>query len=79
MQVTVVGIKFKESGKIYYFDPKSIDLKVGDGVIVETARGEEYGFVGAKIKQVDESSIVSPLKAVVRKATEKMQKSTSIT
>ena len=71
MQVTVVGIKFKESGKIYYFDPQDIQLKVGEGAIVQTARGEEYGIVGAKIKQVDQSSIVSPLKPVVRKATEK--------
>lgn len=71
MQVTVVGIKFKENGKLYYFDPKGIDLKLGDGAIVETARGEEYGIVGGKIKEVDQSSIVSPLKPVVRKATEK--------
>lgn len=71
MQVTVVGIKFKDTGKIYYFDPKGIFLKVGDGAIVETARGEEFGWVGSKVKQVDESSIVSPLKSVIRKATEK--------
>lgn len=71
MQVTVVGIKFKENGKLYYFDPKGIDLKLGDGAIVETARGEEYGIVGGKIKEVDQSSIVSPLKPVIRKATEK--------
>lgn len=71
MQVTVVGIKFKENGKLYYFDPKGIALKLGDGAIVETARGEEYGIVGGKIKEVDQSSIVSPLKPVIRKATEK--------
>ena len=71
MQVTVVGIKFKENGKLYYFDPKDFDLKVGDGAIVETARGEEYGLVSSKIKQVDQSSIIMPLKAVVRKATDK--------
>lgn len=71
MQITVVGIKFKENGKLYYFDPKGIDLKLGDGAIVETARGEEYGIVGGKIKEVDQSSIVSPLKPVIRKATEK--------
>ncbi len=71
MQITVVGIKFKENGKLYYFDPKDFDLKVGDGAIVETARGEEYGIVSSKIKQVDQSSIILPLKAVVRKATDK--------
>lgn len=71
MQITVVGIKFKDTGKLYYFDPKDIFLKVGDGAIVETARGEEFGWVGSKVKQVDESSIVSPLKPVIRKATEK--------
>lgn len=71
MQVTVVGIKFKENGKIYFFEPKDLDLKVGDGALVETARGLEYGLVASKIKQVDQSTIVSPLKPVVRKATEK--------
>ena len=71
MQITVVGIKFKENGKLYYFDPKNFNLKIGDGAIVETARGEEYGIVSSKIKQVDQSSIILPLKAVVRKATDK--------
>lgn len=74
MQITVVGVKFKENGKLYYFDPQNFDLKVGDGAIVETARGEEYAIVSSKIKKVDESSIVMPLKKVVRKATEKDKK-----
>ena len=74
MQITVVGVKFKENGKLYYFAPQDFDLKIGDGVIVETANGEEYALVSAKIKQVDESSIVMPLKKVVRKATEKDKK-----
>ena len=74
MQITVVGVKFKENGKLYYFDPQNLDLKVGDGAIVETARGEEYAVISSKIKKVDESSIVMPLKKVVRKANDKDKK-----
>lgn len=65
---TVVGISFKKAGKIYYFDPGIIDLKVDDNVIVETARGIEFGEVVQEIKEVTEDEIVSPLKKVIRKA-----------
>ena len=64
----IVGIRFKRNGKIYYFKPLP-DLEVHDHVIVETARGLEYGEVGLGPKDVDESELVSPLKYVLRKAT----------
>lgn len=67
--VTVVGIRFKKAGKIYYFDPADTGVAVGDSAIVETARGVEYGDVVVGPKQVEEESIVSPLKKVIRKAT----------
>ena len=70
MQVTVVGIRFKENGKVYFFDPKDLQLNIGDGALVETARGLEYGMVASHIKQVDKAMIISTLKPVVRKATE---------
>ncbi len=66
----VVGVRFKPAGKIYYFDPKEIELKEGDSVIVETARGIEYGDVVVESKMVEDESIVTPLKSVIRKATE---------
>ena len=66
----IVGIKFRSTNKIYYFDPKNIEFSEGDGVIVETARGLEYATVSIANKDVDESEIVQPLKPVVRKATE---------
>ncbi len=66
----IVGIKFKSTAKVYYFDPKDIQFEEGDGVIVETARGLEYATVTIANKDVDESQIVSPLKPVVRKATD---------
>lgn len=67
---TIVGIKFRSTNKIYYFDPKKIKFEEGDGVIVETARGLEFATVSIPNKEVDESEIVQPLKPVVRKATE---------
>lgn len=71
MQVTVVGVKFKQNGKIYFFEPKDFNLNIGDGVLVETARGLEFGEVASHINKVDETSIVSPLKPVIRVATKK--------
>ncbi len=65
----IVGIKFKTGAKVYYFDPKDILFDEGDGVIVETARGQEYGTVVITNKEVEEKDIVSPLKPVIRKAT----------
>ena len=67
--VKVVGVKFKELGKAYYFAPGELELKLGDAVIVETSRGLEYGTVSISVREVEESEIVSPLKEVVRVAT----------
>lgn len=66
----IVGIKFLNTNKVYYFDPKDIEFKDGEGAIVETARGQEYGIVSIANKEVEEKDIVSPLKPVVRKATD---------
>ncbi len=66
---TVVGIRFKKACKIYYFDPADTGVQKGDKAIVETARGVEYGEVVIGPREVDESSIVPPLKLVMRKAT----------
>ena len=68
--VTIVGIRFKRAGKIYYFSPGEYDLAKGDHAIVETARGIEYGEVVIPRQEVEEGKIVSPLKTVIRKATE---------
>ena len=59
---TVVGVRFKRAGKIYYFDPNNMDLKVDQEVIVETARGMEYGKVKIGPKEVPASEITPPLK-----------------
>ena len=68
--VKVIGVKFKTSGRVYYFDPLDLPVKADDGVIVETARGMEYGEVQGEPKEVDESEIVAPLKPVIRIATD---------
>ena len=67
--VTVIGVRFRKAGKIYYFSPNEYEIKVGDNVIVETARGVEYGKVVIASKQIEEDEIVSPLKEVIRVAT----------
>lgn len=67
---TVVGIRFKKACKIYYFDPAETGVQKGDSAIVETVRGVEYGDVVIGPREVSEESIVSPLKPVMRKATE---------
>ncbi len=69
-QVEIVGVRFKQTGKIYYFDPLDIKFDAGDGVIVETARGQEYGMVALANRMVNESETSKPLKPVIRKATE---------
>ncbi len=69
--VKVVGVRFKEAGKIYYFDPENKVLSVDDPVIVETARGIEFGHVVVGEKEVSDNEIVQPLKKVIRKATAK--------
>lgn len=68
--IKVVGVRFRTAGKIYYFDPKDIELEAGNHVIVETARGVEYGTVMVGPKGVTDDEVVQPLKAVIRKATE---------
>ncbi|MEK3979416.1 stage 0 sporulation family protein [Psychrobacillus sp. FSL K6-2836] len=67
----VVGVRFKKAGKIYYFDPVDFALEKDDYVIVETARGVEYGKVVVPIKQVGEHDVVLPLKQVVRPSSDK--------
>lgn len=72
--VTVVGVKFKNAGKVYYFDPVDFDLHAGDHVIVETARGMEFGTVNMAPKEVHPSEVISPLKKIIRIADEKDHK-----
>ena len=67
---SIVGVKFKEVGKVYYFSPENIQFEVGNGVIVETARGVEFGTVSIANREVDEKDIVGELKPVIRKATD---------
>ena len=66
----VIGVRFKQVGKVYYFDPAGIQVKKEDHVIVETARGVECGEVAMENRQVSDDNIVKPLKKVIRKATE---------
>lgn len=65
----VVGVKFKDAGKLYYFNPGELKVEVGDNVIVETARGLEFGKVTMGETQVKESDLVAPLKNIIRIAT----------
>ncbi len=67
----IVGVRFKEVGKIYYFDPKPHQYHLGDCVIVETTRGVESGEIAVENRQIKESQLVYPLKPIIRKATER--------
>lgn len=69
--VKVIGVRFRRVGKIYYFDPLDMDIKQGDHVIVETARGVEYGYVVLGIREVAKDKVILPLKPVIRIATPK--------
>ncbi|MDD2484819.1 MAG: PSP1 domain-containing protein, partial [Eubacteriales bacterium] len=69
--VKVAGVRFKKAGKVYYFDPDGIALNKGDSVIVETARGLEFGTLTDGIKEVTENDIVAPLKKILRVADDK--------
>ena len=71
---TIVGIRFKKPGKIYFFDPGDIEFKLKDYAIVDTSTGEEYAEVAIANKQVSEERIVAPLRKVIRKATYKDRK-----
>lgn len=64
----VVGVAFKEAGKVYYFDPSGIELKAGDEVIASTSRGDEFGQVVIAPEEVSEGDITQPLKPILRKA-----------
>ncbi len=69
-EVEIIGIRFRNSGKVYYFSPGGIKFASGEHAIVETVRGLEYGDVSVGNKMVSVKEIVSPLKTVIRKATE---------
>ena len=68
--ITIIGVRFRKSGKVYYFGPAGFSIKKGDHVIVETVRGIEYGYVVLAPKEVPEEKVVSPLKDVIRVADE---------
>ena len=68
--IKVIGVRFRTAGKIYFFSPGGLELKAGDKVIVETARGVEFGSVVAGIKEVPDDQISQPLKPVIRIATQ---------
>ncbi|MFX0549637.1 PSP1 domain-containing protein [Hathewaya histolytica] len=68
--VKVIGIRFKKAGKIYYFNPRNVDIKQGDFAIVETARGIEFGECVVGLKEIREEDLIASLKDVIRKATD---------
>ena len=70
----VIGVRFRPAGKIYFFAPGKLDIKTGDKVIVETARGVEYGSVVTGPKYVEDERITPPLKSVIRIATAEDEK-----
>ena len=67
--VKVIGVRFRRAGKVYYFDPGVKQMEKGDNVIVETARGVEFGNVVVGIKEIEEDKVIQPLKPVIRVAT----------
>lgn len=69
--IKVIGVRFRTAGKIYFFDPLKFEIKKGDNVIVETARGIEFGTVVSDIREVEEDKVIQPLKPVLRIATQK--------
>ena len=66
--IKIVGVRFRNAGKVYYFDPKHFQIKPDDHVIVETARGIEYGSVVGRVQEVEDKKVIQPLKAVIRVA-----------
>ena len=72
--VKVIGVRFRVAGKIYFFSPGNLEIHQGDNVIVETARGVEYGRVVSGLKEVPDEEVVQPLKSVIRIATEQDHK-----
>ncbi len=71
--IKVIGVRFRTAGKIYFFDPLALDIKKGDNVIVETARGIEFGTVVSAPKEIEDDKVIQPLKPVLRVATQKDQ------
>ena len=67
--IKVIGVRFRQAGKIYYFSPGKLKINRGDHVIVETARGIEFGEVVLGVREVDEKKVIQPLKSVIRMAT----------
>ena len=67
--IKVIGVRFRQAGKVYYFDPSNLEISKGQHVIVETARGIEYGDVVLGIREVEDDKVVSPLKPVIRVTT----------
>lgn len=74
MMVKVIGVRFRQAGKIYNFDPLDFKIEVGNHVIVETARGIEYGKVVQSVQEKNEEDVIMPLKPVIRVATEEDDK-----
>lgn len=68
--INVIGVRFRQAGKVYFFDPTGFAIKQGDAVIVETARGIEYGNVVVAPRDVAEDKVIQPLKPVIRLATQ---------
>lgn len=68
--IKVIGVRFRRAGKVYFFDPIGMDIQNGQSVIVETARGVEYGEVVMGVREVEEEKVVQPLRPVLRIATE---------
>ncbi len=77
--ILIIGVRFRKSSKVYYFDPTGYEIKKGDHVIVETARGIEYGTVVLGPKEVTDDRVVSPLKPLTRTATPEDEKPISKT
>ena len=67
----VIGVRFRTAGKVYFFDPLQLEIKRGDHVIVETARGIEFGTVVAGVHEVEDDKVIQPLKPVMRIAGER--------
>ena len=64
--IKVAGVRFKNAGKVYYFDPDQLEVKLHDNVIVETARGLEFGTVTMEVTEVRDEDVVQPLKKIIR-------------
>ncbi|MGN0298800.1 MAG: stage 0 sporulation family protein [Lachnospiraceae bacterium] len=67
--IKVIGVRFRQAGKIYFFSPMDLEIEAGQHVIVETARGVEYGHVVLSVREVEDDKVIQPLKPVIRLAT----------